>query len=61
MDIDDVEFINNLYIELKTFLEHLEIDRLLDDLNIKLQPIVFFENKTIIKVGLKFSSRLLLH
>lgn len=46
MDIDDVEFINNLYIELKTFLEHLEIDRLLDDLNIKLQPIVFFENKS---------------
>lgn len=46
MDINDAEFIGNLYIELKTFLEHLEIDRLMDYLNIKLQPIVLFENKS---------------
>lgn len=46
MDINDAEFIDSLYVELKTFLEHLEIDRLLDDLNIKLQPIVLFENKS---------------
>ncbi len=46
MDINDAEFIDNLYVELKTFLEHLEIDRLMDYLNIKLQPIVFFENKS---------------
>ncbi len=46
MDINDAEFIGNLYVELKTFLEHLEIDRLMDYLNIKLQPIVLFENKS---------------
>ncbi len=45
-EVNDQEFIENLHTELTPLFEHIEIDRLLDNLNIKLQPIVLFDHNS---------------